>query len=342
MASTAATLIGQHSTNPIQETYHKSGSSKEWTRSYAPITNLIIHTIVQGPQAVQANFSAFHDEYDDDSLRLHEPAYPPNYKRCRLNSEEDGIQWFHTEVSNIVLAGFARYPELILASHEKSFSEHRRDHTVDVAYSVAHAGRRKHVAIGEFKRGLIVGDQWQSGTLRSSQESLSRELRAYAHIYACPQIFCFDNYAFLVLQFRAREPDKIKDPKCEVDCWVIPRENLYGCTLRYAFYRLLVQGFRRCQGETALDVALHEQRPFRREFYSGKPVWKIDGSSYYKPWNYQRVVHGPSGAFYWAHPGGSNPILDANGNTIWDTEAFWGDQEQQAEQDDGEDLYSAD
>lgn len=185
MASTVATLIGQHSTNPFKETKNQSGSAKEWTRSYALITNLNVHTLVQGPQAVQANFDAFLDEYEDDSARLLEPAYPPNDRQWRLNSEEDGIQWFHTEVSNIVLAGFARYPALIQASHEKPFSETRYDQTVDVAYSVSHGRQRKHVVLGEFKRGLLVPDQWQSGKLRSTQQNLSRELRAYvAFLYS--------------------------------------------------------------------------------------------------------------------------------------------------------------
>lgn len=145
-----------------------------------------------------------------------------------------------------------------------------------------------------------------------------------------------------MLQFRAREPAKIKDPKCEVDCWVIPRENFYGCTMRYALYRLLVQGFRRCQGEYALDVSLYQMRPSEREFYNGRPLWKIDGRLYTKPWDYHRLVDRTYGAFYWARPGDSNPVLDPNGNTLWDTEPFWVAQQHQTEQEDGEDLYSAD
>jgi hypothetical protein len=35
-------------------------------------------------------------------------------------------------------------------------SEALDDHTVDVAYSVYAGQARKHVAIGEFKKGLIV------------------------------------------------------------------------------------------------------------------------------------------------------------------------------------------
>jgi hypothetical protein len=104
---------------------------------------------------------AFFNKYDDDIARLGEPAYPPNYRTWRLQSEEDGINWFHSEISNIVLAAWARYPNLLQVSHEKMLSETKSDpKVVDVAYSVEHECKRVHVAIGEFKRGLIAPDVW--------------------------------------------------------------------------------------------------------------------------------------------------------------------------------------
>lgn len=33
-------------------------------------------------------------------------------------------------------------------------------------------------------------------------------------------------------------------------------------------------------------------------------------------------MDGNSGAFYWAFVDGSQPVLNAHGDTIWDTEAF--------------------
>lgn len=145
-----------------------------------------------------------------------------------------------------------------------------------------------------------------------------------------------------MLQFRATEPSKIKDPKCEVDCWVVPRQNLQGCTARYALYRLLTQGFRRCQGEQGVDVAFNGQRAHSREFYNGKSIWRVDGKLHYSPWGYHRVVDPSYGAFFWANPGGSDPLLDASGNVVWDTVAFWSTEEQQVQQDNQEDIYSAD
>ncbi|KPM34020.1 hypothetical protein AK830_g12549 [Neonectria ditissima] len=316
MSSSVATLIEQHSTNPCHDTYLMSGSSKTWTKAYSPITNLITHSRVQGDQAVQADFRPFHPEYEDDSLRLQERGNAPNERSYRLNSEEDGVSWFHTEVSNIVLAAFTKYPRLLQTSHDKPISESRDDHTVDVAYSVYTGRTRKHVAIGEFKRGLIAAKEWQQGILDTvPQKSLSQELRG------------------------AKTVKDLEDAKCPVDCWVLPRENIRGTTLRYALYRLLVQGFRRCQGEAAVDVALNGQRPSGRCFFDGTPFWKgEDGSKLFEPWNYHRVVEASNGAFYWAHPGGSDPVQYDNGVTAWDTAPFWGFEEQVNE---GEDLYSA-
>jgi hypothetical protein len=112
-------------------------------------------------------------------LRLNEPVYPPNYRRWRLQSEEDGITWFHTEISNIVLAAWARYPELLQVSHEKPLSETvSESQVVDIAYSIRReGGQRVQVAIGEFKRGLIDRDSWQGGKLLKAQIGFSQELR---------------------------------------------------------------------------------------------------------------------------------------------------------------------
>ncbi|POR32477.1 hypothetical protein TPAR_07323 [Tolypocladium paradoxum] len=177
MSSSVATLIGQHPSNPCQDTHLISGSSKSWTKPFPYIANLIVHSRMQSDQATQADFRAFHPEYDDDSLRLQEHGNAPNERSYRMNSEEDGVTWFHTEVSNVVLAAFKRYPHIVQASHDRPMSESRDDHTVDVAYSVYTGGARKHMAIGEFKRGPISAKQWQQG-------KLTRHLRR-----ACPRNF---------------------------------------------------------------------------------------------------------------------------------------------------------
>ncbi|KAI8710576.1 hypothetical protein NCS52_01557900 [Fusarium sp. LHS14.1] len=344
MATTLASLIGQHPTNPIKDTYKQSDSSKPWAKSYPPISRLKVHTSVRGPDSVVANFDAFLDEYDDESLRLGESGYPSNHRKWRLDTEADGIQWFHTEISNIVLGAFANYPTVLQASHEKALSDTRTDQTVDISYSVSQGKERMPLIIGEFKRGLLRRDQWQSGKIEAAQQSvLSRELRGYAHKYNCPHIFCFDNYSFLMLQFRARDKHDIKDAKCEVDCWIFPRQNSQGTPLRYALYRLLVQGFRRCQGLRALDVSLYSVRPSRRNFYNGQPAWKLeDGKSHVSPWGHTRKVDQTYGAFSWTDTDGSTPLLDQNGAPVWDTKAFWESGQGQTDTIVEEDIYGPD
>jgi hypothetical protein len=95
-----------------------------------------------GHQAVLADFDlAFLSEYQDDILRLNEPVYSPNYRRWCLQSEEDGLVWFHTEISNVVLAAWARYPDLLQVSREKPLSETvSENQVVDVAYSIRREG----------------------------------------------------------------------------------------------------------------------------------------------------------------------------------------------------------
>ncbi|KAH8649590.1 hypothetical protein BGZ61DRAFT_546006 [Ilyonectria robusta] len=86
MSSSVAALIGQHPSNTCHETHLVSGSSRIWTRSFPPITNLIIHLQIQGDQATQADFRAFHSKEGDDSLRLQEHGNTPNERSQRLNS----------------------------------------------------------------------------------------------------------------------------------------------------------------------------------------------------------------------------------------------------------------
>lgn len=84
---------------------------------------------------------------------------------------------------------------------------------------------------------------------------------SYAYKYNYPQTFCFDGAYLLMLQFRADTREAIKFIRCEVDCWVIPRENPGGCTFKTALYRLMVQGLRRCQGRWALQPQLLGRPP---------------------------------------------------------------------------------
>lgn len=147
----------------------------------------------------------------------------------------------------------------------------------------------------------------------------------YADKYQCPQIFCFDGEWLLMLQFRAESPGKIKDPNCKIDCWLIPRVNGdNGVTFRYALYRFLAQGFRRCQSyywPTAIPTRVGGLLPEpNREFFSGRPIWKVDGVSHGQhPGGFQRAIYIEYGAFYWTHSDQSLLPVEV----LWDTQAFW-------------------
>ena len=125
-----------------------------------------------------ANYDgAFLDMYEDDELRMQELAYPPNVREWRMAYEEDGVNWFHTEVSNVALAAWTRYPPVLQTSQERPLIDTRVPESVDVAYSVSQGNERTHMVIGEFKRCLIAQNDWQTGRLGKGQQSLSQELR---------------------------------------------------------------------------------------------------------------------------------------------------------------------
>lgn len=148
----------------------------------------------------------------------------------------------------------------------------------------------------------------------------------YACKYKCPQIFCFDGYNFLILQFRAQMVAQISDAKIPVDCWVIPRNNVGGTSLRYALYRLILQGYRRCQAIGASMPKLGGMQPVARHFYNGQLVWKGADKelTYDHPLGFSRAVYTGNGMLYWAV--GGEPATDEKGNWIWDSVAFWEEQ----------------
>lgn len=125
-----------------------------------------------------------------------------------------------------------------------------------------------------------------------------------------------------MIQFRAQNVSDIQDPSCEVDCWILPRVNTHGTSLRYALYRLLVQGLRRCQGmDTNPSLSLNGHKLDKRYFFNGAAVWKIHGSEEPNPWGFYRRLHQESGAFYWVNANGE-PLRDGEAY-VWDTLKFW-------------------
>jgi hypothetical protein len=172
--------ILQHPTNGVYNTEYTTASDKEWARRYKPIVNLVTHSIV-GPDGVSyADFdNSFLPLYDDDRLRMNEPCFPPNERRWRFEVEADCENGFNSEISNVVLAAWARNPPVLQASHCKPLTETNISENVDVTYSVEIGGRRRPLIIGEMKRNLIHAASWQAGDIsrKGSQKKLSQELR---------------------------------------------------------------------------------------------------------------------------------------------------------------------
>lgn len=313
------TLLVEHPTNPVEVTDMVSQSNKAWAEEYLPISRLTVHTHVRQDGAVIADFDTpFLPAYDDENLRLAELAYPPNSRQHRLYSEQDAITWFHSEISNIVLPAFTSYPPLVQTGEPPPVHGSGRAKQVDMAYTAKYMHHRTHVAVGEFKRNLILYDEWQENGLSATQRKFSRELRGYAYMYECPHIFSFDQANFLMLQFRANSLADIRRD-CEVDCWILPRVNPNGTSIREALYRLLVQGFRRFQGQYRMPTSFS---PDMVEMFSGQPLFLSNGVYTANPNGCTRLLDTGTGSFYWVNADGDS-LTDANGDQIWDTLPLW-------------------
>lgn len=178
MATTVRSLILQQPENPVDNPEMISYTDKTWARDYPPINNFLIHTTMDEQGLVQANFdSAFLPLDADDETRLSETAYPPNARRWRLETEADMEHWWHTEVSDVVLAAWSRFPSIVQTSHTKPLSDVNIPENVDSTYAMYIANMRAAVVIGETKRNLINAQEWQRGHLTRPQMKLASELR---------------------------------------------------------------------------------------------------------------------------------------------------------------------
>ena len=327
MATTIGTLLGQHPANHVTNTEYTTSTNKEWAKAFYPITKTRVHCkAING--AIHADFdTVMLSQQADDTQRMQVAAYPPNRRIWKFSTETDIANWFHHEVSNIVMAAWADQPKLLQQAEVEPLSETEKvKETVDLMYSMRESGgSRVPVVIGEMKRNSINLDRWMTGNLgtHGKQGPLSRELRGYAYKYECPQIFCFDGQTLLLLQFRASNRDMIASPDCEIDSWVIPvsNERSGSCTLRYALYRFLVHGLRRCQGNSFTNkyLTINGHQPKEREYFSGDPLWELPGTIGLtkNPWGCYRAVDTQASAMYWMREG--QPLRDNNEDIIYDT-----------------------
>ena len=182
MATTVSDLILLYPTNPIGHTGNNTRSDKQWAQNYHPIQNLRIHSVVDGNGLTHPDFTrAFIPWGKDDTLRLSAHAVPSNQRTWLFATEADCELWFHSEISNVVLPVWSRYPVVTQTSHTKPPHVNNISEEVDAVYSTTVGDHTTVLAIGEMKRDLIEETLWQLGNISSSegQKKLSQELRGY-------------------------------------------------------------------------------------------------------------------------------------------------------------------
>lgn len=125
-----------------------------------------------------------------------EPTFPVNPRRWRFESEADCEGWFISEICNIVLSAWARYPSVTLSQQNKPLSDVNISENVDLTFSSRIGNRRAALVVGESKRNLIDADLWQGGnpSQRGPQKKLSQELRGYVTLVA---LACHPSMAFI-------------------------------------------------------------------------------------------------------------------------------------------------
>lgn len=322
-----AALLALSPTNPVDDAGNHTPSNKEWAkRNYPEIDNFNVWTRRRPDGISEANLDrgAVWPEDQDDLVRYNEPAFPPNERRWYFETEADCQLWFTTEISNVVLAAFNRYPNILQTAEGKSLTEATLPETVDLSYTVKFNGIEYPVVIGEMKRATLHPvKEWYDGVLdRKSSKQLSQELRGYAHKYQCPQIFCFDGLNMLLLQFRADGPEEVASADCTVDAWIIPRENSTS-TMRQALYYFLCQGLRRCQARASpglQSISVGGLQPQSRQFYNGRLLWQGQEGQLVPdhPNGWVREIRQNDGALIWTR-------TDAQGvrHEVQETMSLW-------------------
>lgn len=180
MSLEVSTLLLTHPTNEVNNPRYYTPSRKPWVEEYLPITKVNVYTRYGRDGVVEAKFDGpLLPPLEDDEIRLAEPAYPPNDRQWRMEMEADIANWFHHEISNIVLPAWKNLPSLLQTSETSALREDQVTQHADVLYSTYVDRMMTCVLVGEMKRNLILPQHWLSGKPCDSktQASLSQELR---------------------------------------------------------------------------------------------------------------------------------------------------------------------
>ncbi|KAL8307896.1 hypothetical protein RB593_006313 [Gaeumannomyces tritici] len=300
-------ILQEAPTNPAHVTGYTSGTGRDWATRYPPITGtrLSVHTRnvlgTDGKEATVAGWEAMVPRFGDDQLRLNTLAQRPNRRPYRLGTGSDMALWFHTEVSNVVLAAWNGTPAVLQTSEAKAWTEQPCMEIADVTYSPV-GGDRPPLVIGEFKRNLLRRDQWQEG--RNPSKPLSRELGSGKtppdNQFASPDTrtstsapkssastarpCCCCSSAPI---YPTRSSGRIAGSTAGLS-----RGRTRRAVVRCARVSITCssRGFRRCQGYAAApNLSVDRYTPQYREFFSGRPVFAHDNGAL----RYEHPQNGP-------------------------------------------------
>ncbi|KAI9783631.1 MAG: hypothetical protein M1816_001222 [Peltula sp. TS41687] len=219
----------------------------------------------------------FGPEQDDDRVRLAaNTSHSLVSDRELLGSEGDVRRLFFKALSGPVRQAWSYFPHLRKRAEARAPGLPSSATVAGIWFSYLCGGQDRCVAVGELKRpGTIISTDWEDRVPSDRTKNLGKELRGYAHKYNCPQVFCYDGESLLILRFRASSREAIQDASCPIGACLT--KNSSGgpgtATARYALYRLIVDGFRRVQGDQLSRPV--QLAGYRREFeyFSGRSLW---------------------------------------------------------------------
>ncbi|KKK18880.1 hypothetical protein P175DRAFT_0125885 [Aspergillus ochraceoroseus IBT 24754] len=286
-------------------------SQKPWTSEYPIFPRQYVTPYPETHAGVDEFLGPGDNPSAADFLGLATPAHRPNPIKQHILSEADVSRDFDQNIAPGTALAFSgpsavtmvqgrlrpNGPELRQRSMMKPPTS-TSARNIDWQFEMLHPDSRyitRAAIVGEMKkpRSLIIAEWVGEARPGAVTQLLMKEIRAYAHLYQCPQAFYYDSKYLLLIQFRALSADEIRSENCLIDICAIPRESLHQlqCTMQYGLYRLTWRGWVRLsatQSSTnhqdrlvASRVNLRSSHGMvrRYEFYSGLPVWMgRDGS----------------------------------------------------------------
>ncbi|CAG8887483.1 unnamed protein product [Penicillium egyptiacum] len=304
---TVGDLIGHPSPAQLAVDTDTSISTKQWTNDYPPLHDRALTVMPPTMQALAA-FLLPPEGTVAHSVGLETPAYKLNSQSLEQSTEGDVTHDFFQNISPLVELAFGDSACSIPHPSAPSTASVRGGPKLNpralvgsdvterkiVDYQLTMAHRKQYLEgaaiVGEFKRPRVIKRrEWMFDRRPSNTtKRLMQEIRGYAYLYKCPQAFVFDSGTLVLLQFRARDAEAIRDEMCPVDICIIPREELgHGdqCTMAEGLRALALKGFTRLcatgdsvptesgnniRSPTKLNLAGFDRR---YEFWSGRPFW---------------------------------------------------------------------